>query len=300
MISFFRKKQPEQERPNLFQTMNALSESLEAKLVLGDIKLPVLPIVASRVIGLAASRNTNLEDLSSLIHQDQALAGHVLRIANSALFASSQPIESLHEAVSRLGTSMVSELAAIVSVRGEVFQSTAFKADLDAVWRHALIAGMYGKQIATQLDRNAETQFMCGLLHSVGKPILYQMIAESGFLETIPVNRYYAFSDLIKRLHPLAGKLAASHWKLPAPVQSSCAYYTARKETIEHPEEVNITYLSARLASWSVAEENSEAMTEAVQRNSVVKELGLDDATMEFLMNEKDDIVKLADSITKA
>jgi len=82
----------------------------------------------------------------------------------------------------------------------------------------------------------------------------------------------------------------SSRYKIPS----------ARKETIEHPEEVNITYLSARLASWSVAEENSEAMTEAVQRNSVVKELGLDDATMEFLMNEKDDIVKLADSITKA
>ena len=300
MISLFRKKQPEEERLNLFQTLNALSEFLEAKLVLGDIKLPVLPLVASRVIGLAASRNTNLEDLSSLIHQDQSLAGHVLRISNSALFASPQPIESLHEAVSRLGTSMVSELAAIVSIRGEVFQSAAFKADLDAVWRHALISGLYGKQIASQLDRNAETQFMCGWLHSVGKPILYQMIAESGFLETIPVNRYYAFSDLIKRLHPLAGKLAASHWKLPAPVQSSCAYYSSRKETLEHRDEVNITYLSARLATWSVSEESSDAMTEAVQRNSVVQELGLDAATMEIIMNEKADIVKIADSITKA
>jgi len=56
-----------------------------------------------------------------------------------------------------------------------MIKSAAFRADPDAVWHHALIAGMYGKQMATQLDRNTETQSMCGLLHSIGKPFLFHL-----------------------------------------------------------------------------------------------------------------------------
>ena len=84
----------------------------------------------------------------------------------------------------------------------------------------------------------------------------------------IPSDRHYVFSDLIKRLHPIAGKQAAAHWKLPDPVQISCAYYSSHKETFEYRKEVNMTYLSARLATWS-------------------------------FMNEKESVSELTDSITK-
>ena len=47
-----------------------------------NLKLPVLPHVASRVMTLTQDPNADLADLSSLIHQDQSLAGNVVRIAN--------------------------------------------------------------------------------------------------------------------------------------------------------------------------------------------------------------------------
>ena len=48
--------------------------------------LPVLPQVAGQVVSLSNDPNAELGELSSLIHQDQALAGHLLRISNSVAY----------------------------------------------------------------------------------------------------------------------------------------------------------------------------------------------------------------------
>ncbi len=46
------------------------------------IDLPVFPQVAGRVMALVSDPSTDAACLSTLIHQDQALAAHVLRIAS--------------------------------------------------------------------------------------------------------------------------------------------------------------------------------------------------------------------------
>ena len=60
-----------------------LEQALVKKLDAGEVELPLLPQVASQVMALAADATADAAKLSSLIHQDQALAAHVLRIANS-------------------------------------------------------------------------------------------------------------------------------------------------------------------------------------------------------------------------
>ena len=55
------------------------------------IELPVLPQVAGRVMALANDPSADAARLSALIHQDQALAAHVLRIANSPAYMPRTP-----------------------------------------------------------------------------------------------------------------------------------------------------------------------------------------------------------------
>jgi hypothetical protein len=52
---------------------------LAQKLEQGDLELPLLPQVASHVMALTSNPAADAAKLSSLIHQDQALAAHVLR-----------------------------------------------------------------------------------------------------------------------------------------------------------------------------------------------------------------------------
>ena len=83
-----------------------------------ELRLPVLPQVAGQVVALSNDPNAELGELSSLIHQDQALAGHLLRISNSVAYRGGETIVSLQQAVTRLGMQILSDMAMAVSVQG--------------------------------------------------------------------------------------------------------------------------------------------------------------------------------------
>ena len=62
-----------------------LCEYLETRIASGALELPILPQVASQVLAMSTSDDTNARSLAELLHRDQAIAAHVLRVANSPL-----------------------------------------------------------------------------------------------------------------------------------------------------------------------------------------------------------------------
>jgi len=101
-----------------------LEQALVQKLDRGDIELPLLPQVASQVMALAADTTADAAKLSSLIHQDQALAAHVLRIANSPAYMPRSPVVSLQHAVTIRGINLLSEIAFTASLKNGALQVT--------------------------------------------------------------------------------------------------------------------------------------------------------------------------------
>ena len=67
-------------------TTEPLEELLIERIRKGAIELPLLPQVASRILAMVYDPNAEAAKLAALIHQDQALAAHVIRIANSGLY----------------------------------------------------------------------------------------------------------------------------------------------------------------------------------------------------------------------
>ena len=60
-----------------------LEQLLIERIQKGAIELPLLPQVASRILAMVYDPNAEAAKLATRIHQDQALAAHVIRIANS-------------------------------------------------------------------------------------------------------------------------------------------------------------------------------------------------------------------------
>ena len=113
---------------------------------------------------------------------------------------------------------------------------------------------------------NVEGQFLCGLLHTIGKPVLMQILA--GLKKDIGV----ALTNedaliLVEEFHGGLGKRLAESWKLPLQLQVCCEYYTRYQEVPSFTDETAMIYLADRLGHWTLAPESldeSELMQEPV------------------------------------
>ncbi len=160
------------------EPLEKLRDALVERINTQALDLPLLPQAASQVMSFMSDPNADATRLSSLIHQDQALAGHVLRIANSPAYMPRSPIVSLQQAVAWLGMHVLGEIAFTASRQKGVFRVQGYEDEIKRMWRHALITGLYAKEIARQRRHNVEGAFLCGLLHAIGKPVVVHALTD--------------------------------------------------------------------------------------------------------------------------
>ena len=225
-----------------------LRAALAERLASGEVKLPLLPRVASQVVALVGSATVDANRLAELIHRDPALAGHVLRIANSPAYMPRMPIVSLQQAVARLGFGIVTEIAFAASIQGGVFRVPGYEPVLQQLWRHALASGAFAKEVARARRLNVEGAFLCGLLHAVGKPALLQLINDVARASALEIDRVELL-QLLDDLHPVVGLRIAEQWGLPRAVTAAIEHHAAYQAAGSFKQDAMITFLAARLAT---------------------------------------------------
>jgi len=225
-----------------------IQEALDKQIQSKKLEIPLLHQVASRLLALSSDPDADAEKLSALIHQDQSLAGQVLRIANSPAYLPRTPIVSLQQAVTWLGISLLTDLAFTVSIQQRVFHVKGYEADIKQLRQHSLASGVFGKEVARLKRRNVEGAFLCGLLHSIGKPILLRTLADlqRKLNVTLGLDDVCCFMEAY---HTLVGTMIAETWELPGMVRESIAYYDRYAQAQNFPDAVMITHLASRLAA---------------------------------------------------
>jgi len=201
-----------------------LQADLLERIAGGELELPMLPSVAWEVTALSAAPDVDVRKLSALIHRDQALAGHVLRVANSPAYMPRIPIVSLQQAISRLGTTALSEIAFAISLHSRVFNVPGYEEVVRTLWQHAVGAAAYAKEIARWRRSNVESAFLCGLLHDIGKPVVLQALLDLQRVSGVAVNAAVV-STAMEAYHAHVGQLIATAWTLPSPVAESITYH---------------------------------------------------------------------------
>lgn len=223
----------------------------------GKLVLPLLPDTAASVITLCGDESCDAQALADLIQRDVSMAGHVLRISNSAAYAPNEPIVSLPQAVSRLGFSSICGIAVGVAAQGKMFQIRGFEAELRVLWKHCAMAGAWAKEIARLRRRNVEGAFMCGLLHDIGRPIVLQAIVDlqrKESLESTPEET----RSLMDEFHEYVGARLLTEWDLPEWVAGAVLHHHRFDEAGEFQEEAATASLADLLAHWSMDEANDD------------------------------------------
>jgi putative nucleotidyltransferase with HDIG domain len=203
------------------------------------IELPPLPATAAQVMSLCQQETTDAAKLSAVIHRDQAIASHVLRVANSAAYAGQVPCSSLQQAVSRLGLQQITEIAMAVAVQGRLFANPRCAELLVPLWKHSVLAAFFTKEIARLRRRNVEIAFLCGLLHDVGKAVLLNAVDRLLGKDDLAIPTSYLL-HAVEQQHVDAGKALAREWQLTAQIAEAIAWHH-QPEQAPHFAEMALT-----------------------------------------------------------
>ncbi len=228
-------------------------ESLK-EFLLENLELPILPEAAAFIIALCQSGG-DAEDIQAVLARDPALASHVLRLANSAMFAPVEPVASLQQAVSRLGMTTVRNLALAVSLRGRVFCSKQHEELTREMWRHSAVAAVFARDLARRLRRNGEVAFLSGLMHDVGRPLVLKAAILRPELLSKDGDGGQLLEAAMDSFHARVGARLVTAWGLPPATAAAIACHHQPDSAEEHTQDARITYLADLIAHWAVEEE---------------------------------------------
>jgi len=192
---------------------------------LGD--LPTLPHIVQRLTAMIGRSTVSAEEIGSLIEKDQVLAAKVLRLANSPFYGSPSRIASVPHAVIVLGLNVVKGLTLCASAL-----SIMKEAGMDQLWRHSLEVAITANVLATRLAiKNPEELFVAGLLHDLGKVVLYVQWPEVGDSSKAVLRAerdrslFNVEQEVTGLSHADIGGCMASAWHLPVALREPILYH---------------------------------------------------------------------------
>lgn len=201
------------------------------RIVTNVLKVAALPAVAIKFSDAIKDPLSSNQDLEKIISEDSALAAKVLMIANSALFNFPSKIDTISKAITIIGHKQLSEIilsCSIVAMFKDIPQDVI---DMNLFWRHSIAVATTSRILAAfRHEQNIEKFFTAGLLHDIGKLILFMEAPKYAF-EVI--KKCSESNELMHKVeksvigfdHAKLGAMLLKKWKLPEEVVSSVYYH---------------------------------------------------------------------------
>jgi HD-like signal output (HDOD) protein len=182
--------------------------------------LLALPEAVLKVLALAENEDVSFDLLSVVIGKDPALAGRLLKIANSSFYGLDQRVSSIQQAVMMLGLTTVKCLVLSAALFDPRKIAGVLEVDIKCLYHNMISVATTSRKLAVAAGyKTPEDAFTAGLLHEVG--FIY-------FLQNFP-HEYRGIITELKRRgnlieeekrvfgigHAEAGELIGRKWMLP-------------------------------------------------------------------------------------
>jgi len=199
-------------------TENALYTILMEKIKQDALVLPTLPAVALKVRHAADDSDINLGQMANIIAQDPALSLGMIKVSNSALLGRSIKVETVSQAVTRIGLRQIKSIATAMALE-QVFVS---ENDVVAIymkksWRKTIdIASVAISLMSLYLKENKHTPLtldtitLAALIHNIG---VLPILTEAEQHPDIFANPTFLQQAIIKLSGKLGGTISRA-WEL--------------------------------------------------------------------------------------
>ncbi|MGH7766867.1 MAG: HDOD domain-containing protein, partial [Candidatus Binatia bacterium] len=193
-------------------------------------QLPFSP-VAMKILEVAWDERAGARDMAKVIVLDQAFTARLLRIANSPFYGQSREVTTVSQAVAILGMDAVASLALTLFTFGSFPEDDNETLSIGQLWEHCLGCGVWARAIATRLrHRTPEEAFIAGLLHDMGKVLLYRFF-KTELLQAVEIAAAEGLSlseaehRILGTNHAVVGQAAANQWGFPPLLRYSIAFH---------------------------------------------------------------------------
>lgn len=222
---------------------------ISTEIVSSQLELPVFNQVALKLQEVLSDEDITIDDIENLIMEDTALAGQILKVANSAFYKGLGEINTIKQAILRLGSEQVATLALVATQKQTyVSKDAVIKDYMDKLWVHSFASAVGCRWLAEHSGyaSNANVAFLSGLLHNIGKLVIIKVLEKLRDENRLPnsVTTESIIEILESSMHTECGHELVTAWNLPEPFG-----YVVLNHHSSEPEEHQVLLSMLRLVN---------------------------------------------------
>ena len=208
-----------------------------------DAKLPSLPSAVVYLEKAIRDDSVSLKQLSDLLGKDPVLAARLIRVSNSSFYRSVSPVESVPEAVVRIGFSATRNIALVLLQNSFKAQHELVSGMINQLWSESLRTAA----VASALSRHyrlvdANRAMLGGLMYNVGAMLLLTKIDEKLSELSNPV----ILTMMLDKHSQLFGVKLLEHWEMDPDLRQVVANRDNWNRATDDPPDLADLILIAR------------------------------------------------------
>lgn len=216
-------------------------------------KLPSSPQIFSKLSQLMKDPDAGLSDITDLVNTDSALTIQVLKLSNSPAYVSGIPIDTLDEAINRIGFSELFKLVGMAAA-AQVFaaKNKSYNIEGSDLWENSLACGLAMEQLAVKARIDPQEAYTIGLLRSMGKMVIDACVADDPEYEKFNDRITLSLTDWEENNFGLTASTVAGFilisWNFPDTVSNTISYQYAPEDDPRGDQKAYLLNLACSIA----------------------------------------------------
>ena len=231
-----------------------------------------LPTSATQMLALANNPDAQIDDVQRTVEYDPGLVTNLLRLANSAYFGTGGAINSVREAVVRLGFKRVFQIAMTSAVAPIALKEIrGYDLPRNGLLRHSAATALAVEYLPKRLSmRVPDATYTAGLLHDLGKIVLGTYLEINSAPIVIKAYRESISFEIAEQMvlgtdHAEVGAALLEYWKLPQVVIDSVRWHhNPNKYPHEDKTVVDLVHLGEHVARICGTSSSTDGMNYSV------------------------------------
>ncbi|MGE0442465.1 MAG: HDOD domain-containing protein [Gemmatimonadales bacterium] len=219
-------------------------------LIKGAVEVGTVQGMYERLVQVIDHPLSSASDVGRVISEDPGLTARLLRLVNSPIYGFPSRIDTVSQAISIVGMTQLRDLAIGTSFI-RLFQNVpSHLVDMESFWRHSIACGLTARALAAhRREANVERFFVAGLLHDIGRPIIFTrapLEAASALLEASRTAQllHVVEQKLLGFHHGAVGAALLERWRLPGLLVAAAAWHHSPRLASRFPLETAVVHVA--------------------------------------------------------